>query len=214
LGRDVCRNGDEVKRRWTLPLPNLAFELKFKITHHDQRGRWLVWNAMESDGTPFAALTLIIAPAMLTNACSVLILSTSNRLARTIDRARALVHQIETALPEAVPHLIETQRATEARAITLTKALRLTYAALGGFVGSACASVFGVLAASGPTVLEAALQGLAILVGTGGVIGMMAAALLLVHESRTAVMHLQRESEEMERRRRESTVRYSSSSES
>lgn len=43
---------------------------------------------MTSDANPFAALSLIVAPAILTNACSVLIMSTSNRFARTVDRAR------------------------------------------------------------------------------------------------------------------------------
>lgn len=39
---------------------------------------------------PFELLTFIAAPALLTNASSLLILSTSNRFARAVDRARAL----------------------------------------------------------------------------------------------------------------------------
>ena len=37
---------------------------------------------------PFAILTLIAAPAVLTNAASLLALGTSNRFARNIDRSR------------------------------------------------------------------------------------------------------------------------------
>ena len=47
------------------------------------------------DPNPFAVLSLIVAPAILTNASSVLIMSTSNRLARGADRARELSKQLE-----------------------------------------------------------------------------------------------------------------------
>ncbi len=46
---------------------------------------------------PFAALSLIAAPAVLTNASSLLILSTSNRLARAVDRARQMTTELERA---------------------------------------------------------------------------------------------------------------------
>jgi hypothetical protein len=38
--------------------------------------------AAATPGSPFAALSLIAAPAILTNAASLLVMSTSNRLAR------------------------------------------------------------------------------------------------------------------------------------
>ena len=41
-------------------------------------------------GNPFAVLTAVVAPAILTNACSVLALGTSNRLARVVDRTRVV----------------------------------------------------------------------------------------------------------------------------
>ena len=44
---------------------------------------------------PFAALSLFVAPSILTNACSVPIMSPSNRLARTVDRARELSRELE-----------------------------------------------------------------------------------------------------------------------
>ena len=40
-------------------------------------------------GNPFAVLTAVVAPAILTNACSVLALGTSNRLARVVARELA-----------------------------------------------------------------------------------------------------------------------------
>ena len=44
---------------------------------------------------PFALLSLIAAPAVLTNAASVLVMSTSNRLARVDDQARELAKRLE-----------------------------------------------------------------------------------------------------------------------
>ena len=52
---------------------------------------------------PFAILTFIAAPAILTNASSVMALGTSNRFARAIDRARGLAADLEApgrSLPE------------------------------------------------------------------------------------------------------------------
>jgi Protein of unknown function (DUF2721) len=50
---------------------------------------------MDPHGNPFAAFSLIVAPAILTNAASVLVMSTSNRLARAVDRARDRARQLE-----------------------------------------------------------------------------------------------------------------------
>ena len=43
---------------------------------------------------PFAVLTAIVAPAILTNASSVLALGTSNRLARVVDRTRVVAAEL------------------------------------------------------------------------------------------------------------------------
>ena len=49
---------------------------------------------------PFAVLTLIAAPAVFTNASSVLALGTGNRLARVVDRARVLSKGLHAEPPE------------------------------------------------------------------------------------------------------------------
>ena len=79
-------------------------------------------------GSPFAVLSAIVAPAILTNASSVLALGTSNRLARVVDRTRIVAAQL------APLHV---------RAQLLVKALRLFYAGLGLFAASALVSVGG-----------------------------------------------------------------------
>ena len=49
---------------------------------------------------PFAVLTAIVAPAILTNACSVLALGTSNRLGRVVDRTRVVAADIAASRPD------------------------------------------------------------------------------------------------------------------
>ena len=46
---------------------------------------------------PFSVLTFVAAPAVLTNASSVLALGTNNRLARVADRAHAVTAQLAGA---------------------------------------------------------------------------------------------------------------------
>src|ERR687896_1575593 len=53
------------------------------------------WAERVNETNPFAVLSLIVAPAILTNACSLLSMSTGNRLARAVDRARELAKQLE-----------------------------------------------------------------------------------------------------------------------
>ncbi len=52
---------------------------------------------MEISANPFAVLTLISAPAVLTNASCVLLFGTGNRYGRAIDRVHQLSEMIETA---------------------------------------------------------------------------------------------------------------------
>jgi hypothetical protein len=98
---------------------------------------------------PFAVLTAIVAPAILTNACSVLALGTSNRLGRVVDRTRVVASDIAASQPASEGFLEWTSqlRALEIRVHMLLRALRLFYAALGLFASSALISVAGSMAA-------------------------------------------------------------------
>src|SRR4249919_1953269 len=100
---------------------------------------------MDPHSNPFAVLSLIVAPAVLTNAASVLAMSTSNRLARATDRARELARQLEEtsdmSTPQALRRLHELAT-TERRSLMLVAALRSIYVALRSF---ACATLFSLL---------------------------------------------------------------------
>jgi hypothetical protein len=153
------------------------------------------------DPNPFAALSLIVAPAILTNASSVLSMSTSNRLARAVDRARELARQLELAeaLPE--PATKEQAReferrlneltATEKRAILLLQVLQSFYISLGGFATATLTSLLGaVIAPFGTTTPVRALEILAVVAGVIGVAALVRGSAILIRETSIAVRTL------------------------
>jgi hypothetical protein len=145
------------------------------------------------DPNPFAALSLIVAPAILTNASSVLAMSTSNRLARAVDRARELSRELER---DEAGHdrvrLLRDLGITEARALLLLRVLSSFYIALASFALATLASLIGaVLASIGRQVIVNTFEGLGIAAGVIAVGALMHGALLLVRETRLAVGVLQ-----------------------
>jgi len=93
---------------------------------------------------PFAVLSLIAAPAVLTNATSVLALSTSNRFLRAGERLRAVAQDYENAkLPEDKEWRLVHIGRIEVQAITLLHALRLVYVAMASFVSASLVSILG-----------------------------------------------------------------------
>jgi hypothetical protein len=156
---------------------------------------------MNTPANPFAALSLIGAPAILTNACAVLILSTSNRLARSVDRARILTAQIDAGDTEETGELVGELHIVAQRAVILMRALRLFYGALGSFAASAFVSLFGaVLVTTGPELLVRALEVTAVLVGLGAVGSLISGSVLLIRETRMAVALLQEQAVALEAR--------------
>ncbi len=85
----------------------------------------------------FQLLTFIAAPALLTNASSVLVLSTSNRFARAVDRARHLESQPEDERREAM-----LARVTR-RALMLNRALTSFYLAVASFASGTFSELLG-----------------------------------------------------------------------
>src|SRR3989442_3715669 len=88
--------------------------------------------------SPFAVLTFIVAPALLTNSSSVLAMSTINRMLRTRDR----MHELYTASekPDASEkdsaRVLEQVTRVEHQALLLLQALRFIYVALGSFASA------------------------------------------------------------------------------
>ena len=147
-------------------------------------------------GNPFAVLTAIVAPAILTNASSVLALGTSNRLARVVDRTRIVAAQLAAFGPDTADYQVWAGQLAplQVRAQLLVKALRLFYAGLGMFAASALVSVGGsTVAYYGQSVLFQAAAALAVLTGASAVLGLTAGCVLMVRETQLAVRVLEEE---------------------
>jgi Protein of unknown function (DUF2721) len=145
---------------------------------------------------PFAVLTAIVAPAILTNASSVLALGTSNRLGRVVDRTRVVYADLAATEPGTLEHKewMGQLDALKARAQMLLKALRLFYAALGLFAATALVSVAGSMATYyGQKLLFEAAGALSILSGASAVSSLAVGCVLMVHETRLAVQSLAEE---------------------
>lgn len=146
--------------------------------------------------SPFAALTIIVAPAILTNASSVLCLGTSNRIARVVDRTRVLASELGTLDP-AAPIGIELTHhlgRLKVRAHLLMRALRCFYASIGAFAAAALISVVGsVWAVSAGAAVFDVMVILSLVAGTVGVGGLVVGCSLMVRETQLAVRFLEQE---------------------
>lgn len=155
--------------------------------------------------TPFAALTLIGAPALLTNATSVLLLSTSNRLNRTIVRARELAAEMDaskgTAGGEGLAYLSSQLDAGETRVLITVRAMTLLYSALGLFVASTLAAFIGAIAAPSEGLLLSGSLMMTIVTGGIGFLGLVLSAAILVRESQLAYRMLRAEANRARARR-------------
>jgi len=150
------------------------------------------------NGNPFGILTAIVAPAILTNASSVLALGTSNRLGRVVDRTRVVYADLAATARDSAEHREWTEQlgSLRSRAQMLLQALRLFYAALGLFAASALVSVGGSAASYyGQKLLFEIAAGLAVLTGASAVVGLAVGCSLMVHETRLAVQSLAKEAE-------------------
>jgi len=140
---------------------------------------------------PFAFLTFLAAPAVLTNASSLLVLSTGTRLARAADRARLAAAELlklkDTSDPFAQLQLRDFNNAAR-RARMLVSALRAFYGAAGSFAGSTCVALAGALAAS--FTMEWATSLSRMLTVVGGMVGVafiVTGSARLVAETRIAL---------------------------
>lgn len=150
----------------------------------------------------FTLLTLIVAPAVLTNASSVLALNTANRFGRAVDRSRQLVDEMVKAARD--PELDEIRMRQlgrlRRRAGLLLRAQTCFYAALGLFVATALVSVVGAALASGPPAEYLAAAVVSFAVGSAAACSLFYGCSLLVHETRLALLSLSEETTLLEAR--------------
>jgi hypothetical protein len=97
---------------------------------------------------PFIIFTVIAAPAVLTNAASVMSLTTSNRLARAVDRSRALLAELAHAASVTADERARKTRQIELlrrRAMLLTRALGWYQLGISSFAGATLLALVGTV---------------------------------------------------------------------
>jgi hypothetical protein len=140
---------------------------------------------------PFAVLTAIVAPAVLTNACSVLCLGIGTRIARVVDRTRALTEampKFRQGSPQYGSRVRQLER-LQRRAQFLVKALGLAASALISVIGAASAYY-------GNQLVFRAIAVIALAIGVFAVTALVAGCVYMVHETRLAVHNLTEEAQE------------------
>jgi hypothetical protein len=148
--------------------------------------------------SPFAVLTLIAAPAVFTNASSVLALGTGNRLARVVDRTRQLVRDL---------HGTETDQATkdlwvnhlgrlEQRGALLVRAMSFFYGAIGCFAAASVVSILGAsVVSSEHKWIFQTIVAISFVAGMIGFTGLAVGCSFLVNETRIALRSMYEEAD-------------------
>lgn len=159
----------------------------------------------DAASNPFALLTLIAAPAVLTNAMSVLALSTSNRFLRAGERLRILSKELdETSDPDGRAWRLVHIGRIEKQAVFLLHALRGAYMALGSFVTTSLVSVVGAaLAAKSLHPLDEILIVLGLVVGFVGAGSLVWATILLFRATRLSMLNISEEAAMVRQRMKE-----------
>jgi hypothetical protein len=145
---------------------------------------------------PFSILTIVVAPAVLTNASSVLALGTNTRLARVADRTHAVSALIAKIEPGAGNSALFTTELTtlETRANLLLLAFRFFFCGLGLFASSALIVIAGSIAVyySQPALFRIAAA-IGVVFGASAVIALVCGCVLMIRETQLAVQSLARE---------------------
>lgn len=144
-----------------------------------------------------AVLTAMITPAVLISACGSMILSTSHRLGRVVDRVRALSDKLdELATKHQIDHVDVKERQTiifaqmdklTSRARILQRSMVTFYLALGMFVATSVA--IGVVAVVG----NSRYNIVPVILGLVGACFLFYGSMLLIFEARLALstIHLE-----------------------
>ena len=144
--------------------------------------------------SPFAVLTFIVAPAILTNATSVLAMSTINRMLRTRERMHELYAESEGAAQSRREDFIEQVNRVERQAVLLLSAMRWIYLALGSFAAASLVTLLGALSgAGGSSAIVNLIIGAGLLLGLAGVAGLVGGSVRLFHATQLSLVNIREE---------------------
>jgi Protein of unknown function (DUF2721) len=142
---------------------------------------------------PFSILTIVVAPAVLTNSPSVLALGTNNRLARVADRTHTVTAELAKLDHDATDRTFWADQLPDllTRAQLLLRALRCFYLGLGLFASSALISIAGsIVVYYGQRSLFQIAAGIGIVFGASAVLAMVCGSVLMIRETLLAVKGL------------------------
>ncbi len=143
---------------------------------------------------PFAVLTFIVAPAILTNATSVLAMSTINRMLRARERMHELYSQSESATTEHGKNFLEQVSRVERQGILLLSAMRWIYISLGAFAAASLVTLLGAVSGQiGNSGLVHAIISAGLLLGLIGVAGLIGGCFNLFRATQLSVMNIRDE---------------------
>jgi len=152
---------------------------------------------------PFAVLTFIVAPAILTNATSVLAMSTINRMLRTRDRMHELFRESDDATKLRRPKFVEQVNRVERQAALLLNALHWIYVALGAFAAASLVTLLGALFGQleHETVIRVIVSA-GLLLGLAGVGGLIGGCANLFKATQLSLLNIREEAELIRARQR------------
>jgi Protein of unknown function (DUF2721) len=142
---------------------------------------------MELPSNPFAILTFISAPAVLTNASCVLLFGTGNRYGCAVDRMHELADLVERGEGLAEGELrfrIRQLESGETRTLLIVRALTCFYTAVAAFVSSTLVSLIGAVLVSARMEWGVGISfTFAFFTGTVGVAAIITGAIMLARET-------------------------------
>ena len=147
--------------------------------------------------SPFAVLTFIAAPAVLTNATSVLAMSTINRMLRTRDRMQQLF-EFSAAAPQSpadAQRLLDQVNRVECQASLLLHAMHSIYVALGAFAAASLVTLLGVVLEHWQVGWLRLLIGFGLVLGFVGVGGLITGCWNLLRVTRLSIANIHQEAE-------------------
>jgi len=153
---------------------------------------------MDASTNPLTVLSYVSGPALLTNATSLLLLSTSNRFARAIDRSRYLVIALESQSGSRSKYAVaEELVGAQKRVRLIGQAMAAFYLATGMFTLATMIAIAGaVVGQVRMGVTFDAVISFAALSGVVGFSALVLGATALMRESRLAVRSLKAEAAE------------------
>jgi hypothetical protein len=155
---------------------------------------------------PFAILTFIAAPAILTNAASVLAMSTINRMLRTRERMHQMFKESENAAVAGNPQFIAQVERAERQGILLLSALHWIYVAIGSFAAASLVTLIGAGAGQlGNNLLMRIIVSAGLLLGLSGIGGLIGGCVHLFKATQLSLVNIREEAEMIRARRQPRT---------